>query len=191
LAVALLGFGLTVCLSLAWPAHAAAPAAGFADTPHADAAQLIATTAYTRYLPIVIGSQPSPTGPLSPAEQLIALINAERARHGLPPLVAHSILMQVALAHSQDMAAHGFFSHTNPDGLNPCQRMAQAGYDVWACGENIGAGYPTPEMMFNMWLSSPGHRRNILSPDFTEVGVGYVRGGEYGHYWTIDFGARR
>lgn len=195
-------FGLTVvllCLGLVWwgglarPVHAETPASLAAGVAGGlpGGAQLTTTMAYTGYLPIVIGGQPQPPQPLSPAEQLIALINAERARHGLPPLIIHAILTRVAQAHSQDMAARDFYSHTNPDGLDPCQRMTRAGYDWWACGENIGAGFPTPELMLMIWLTSGGHRANILSPYFTDVGVGYVQGGAYGHYWTIDFGAPR
>ena len=63
--------------------------------------------------------------------------------------------------------------------------------DVLACGENIAAGFPTAAMVLMIWLNSDGHRANLLSPYFTEVGVGYVQGGHYDHYWTLDLGARR
>src|SRR5919109_1185606 len=70
-------------------------------------------------------------------------------------------------------------------------RDAVAGYTGWsAIGENIAAGYPTPEAVVAGWMSSPGHRANILSPNFTEIGIGLAQGGKYGSYWTQDFGTR-
>jgi uncharacterized protein YkwD len=188
LTVMLLWIGLGL---LAWPARAETP--GGAGWPP-DAAQLAPTRAYTplaetgdyrSYLPVVIG------GDLSPEEELLAAINAERSRYGLGPLVARPILMQVAEAHSQDMATRDYFDHTSPEGVNPCQRMTSAGYQWWACGENIGAGFPSAQLMLTAWLNSPGHRSNILSIDFTDIGVGYAPNGYYGHYWTTDFGAPR
>ena len=195
LAVILFGLGWVCWGGLAAPALAASPPAAEAVI---DGTALTTTIAYTGYLPIIFGGQPSPPPPTPPptpqqslAEELIALINAERARYGLPPLTAHPILTAVAQAHSQDMATRDFFSHTNPDGLDPCQRMSRAGYNWYACGENIAAGFPTAAMVLMIWLNSDGHRANLLSPYFTEVGVGYVQGGHYDHYWTLDLGARR
>ena len=144
-------------------------------------ATLRASSAITVYLPIIYRS---PT----PEEELVDLINAERSRLGIVPLLQINwLMMQVAEAHSQDMIDRNFFDHTNPDGLDPWDRMSNAGYDWWYAGENIGGGYTTPQAMFNAWMSSPGHRANILSADFTEIGVGYVTGGYYGHYWTANF----
>ncbi len=137
------------------------------------------------YLPIITGNSPSPE------EQLITAINAERARYGLAALTAHPILMGVAEAHSADMATRAYFAHTGPDGLGPCQRMTRAGYRWWACGENIGAGYPSAQLMLAAWLGSTGHRANILSTAYTDIGIGYVPDGYYHHYWTADFGTTR
>jgi uncharacterized protein YkwD len=95
--------------------------------------------------------------------------------------------MQVAEAHSQDMVNRNFFSHINPDGLDPGDRLDQAGYQASTWGETIGAGYTTPTAMFNGWMNSADHRTILLSPTFTEIGLGYVAGGAYGHYWTAVF----
>lgn len=144
---------------------------------------------FTVYLPIIQRSPPSPpASELTPAEQLLALINAERQRRGLNPLIMNIILMQAAEAHSQDMIDRNFFSHTNPDGLGPGDRLTNAGYNWRTWGENIGAGYLSAEAMFNGWMDSGSHQDIMLNPNFTEIGIGYVTGGYYGHYWTADFG---
>jgi uncharacterized protein YkwD len=139
---------------------------------------------YTVYLPIVRG------GP-SPEEQLIVLINAERTRRGLSALQINPVLMQVAEAHSQDMVNRNFFDHTNPDGQTPGDRLDEAGYAWWAWGETIGGGFTTPQAMFDGWMNSTPHRDILLSPDYTEIGIGYVTGGYYGYYWTADFARPR
>jgi uncharacterized protein YkwD len=71
-------------------------------------------------------------------------------------------------------------------------RDLQAGYANWTwVGENIAAGYPTPEAVVSGWMSSPEHRDNILSPDYTEIGVGVANGsGQFGTCWAEEFGAR-
>jgi uncharacterized protein YkwD len=75
---------------------------------------------------------------------------------------------------------------------NFADRDGQAGYTDWSdIGENIAAGYPTPESVVAGWMASPGHRENILSAQFTEIGVGMANGGgSYGMYWTEEFGTR-
>jgi len=139
------------------------------------------TSTFHIYLPLVFKAE------LSFEEQLIALINTERSSRGLVTLSPDSILMQVAENHSQDMVDRNFFSHINPDGLGPAERVTNAGYSWSALGETIGAGYSTPQAMFDGWMNSSGHRDILLSPDYTEIGVGYVAGGTYGHYWTAVF----
>ncbi|MGQ9787558.1 MAG: CAP domain-containing protein [Anaerolineae bacterium] len=142
---------------------------------------LTVTSGYTSYLPVILGG--SLTDPLN---TLISLINTERQRNGLPPLKVNHILMRIAQAHSESMRDQNFFSHTDLNGVDPCTRMTDAGYVWQACGENIGAGYPTAQAVFQGWMNSPGHRNNLLSPDFTEIGVGYTVGGSYHYYWTVD-----
>jgi uncharacterized protein YkwD len=135
----------------------------------------------TIYLPVI---RQSPT----PERQLLEMINTERLRLGLSRLTINPLLMQAAEAHSQDMINRNFFSHTNPDGATPGDRLDAVGYNWWTWGETIGAGYATPQAMFTGWMNSSGHRDIMLSANYTEIGLGYVTGGAYGHYWTADFG---
>ncbi|MCK6629780.1 MAG: CAP domain-containing protein [Anaerolineae bacterium] len=144
------------------------------------AATLRVSSVVTVYLPLVIKTS-------SPEEELRLLINAERVSRGLAPLAFDMLLAQAAEAHSQDMIDRDFFDHINPDGLDPGDRLDDVGY-VWSnFGETLGAGYTTPEAMLNGWLNSSGHRNILLSSNFTEIGLGYVIGGDYGYYWTAVF----
>jgi uncharacterized protein YkwD len=121
---------------------------------------------------------------------VLDLVNAQRQSAGCQPLTANSTLTAVARAHSTDMATRNFFSHTNPDGLSPFDRMRAAGYNGKLMGENIAAGYSTAQAVMTAWMNSAGHRANILNCGYAEIGIGYATGGSYGHYWTQDFGTR-
>ena len=126
-------------------------------------------------------------------QRIVELTNQERARHGLGPVTIDAALNSSAQATSQDMADHNFFSHTGSDGSEAGQRMARAGYGpLYAYGENIAAGQPSPEEVFAAWMNSEGHRSNILCPYFQNIGVGYAHrdGSTYVHYWTQHFAAR-
>jgi uncharacterized protein YkwD len=90
------------------------------------------------------------------------------------------------------MVEREFFDHDNPDGLDPFDRMENAGYQgptPW--GENIQAGSSTGEDAVASLMTSPGHCRNIMDPDYKVIGLGYAYGAQddYGHYWTQCFGA--
>jgi uncharacterized protein YkwD len=121
--------------------------------------------------------------------QVIELINAERAKVGLPPLYTQSQLMAAARLHSADMGCNDFFGHTGSDGSSLADRLMRQGYSGYYFGENIAAGYSTPESVVNAWMNSSGHRANILNANYTDVGVGYVywSGSTYKSYWTADF----
>ena len=119
------------------------------------------------------------------AEDLVLeAVNAERTHQGLRPLVAEPTLRDLAREHCDDMLARRFFDHVNPDGQGPDERVAYGHRQlVGAVGENIwtGSGYPISsshqirglaERIMETWIGSPGHRRNILSPDYTHLGVG-------------------
>ncbi len=156
---------------------------------------------YAVFMPVILGSPNGSTGGSTgqPAltedqleltaeeSELIDFINAERASHGLGPVRMSNALTQVARAHSQDMIDRDFFDHVNPDGWGPRERLDNAGYNWMTYGENIGGGYSSAELMSNGWMNSSGHRAIMLTPEFTEIGVAYVAGGFYGHYWTALF----
>jgi len=193
-----LGLFIALASVLAWPAWAGSartspttyevevvfsPAAAYVPTGGmtSTVGTLTATLGYTNYLPVIINYLSA-----EPVDTLVGLINTERLRQGLPSLQVNLILMQVAQVHSQNMMEQDFFSHTDLTGSDPCTRMASAGYAWQACGENIGAGYPTAQSVFGAWMNSAAHQANILSADFTEIGAGYAVGGRYHYYWTID-----
>ncbi len=136
----------------------------------------------------------APQGQPGYEDQLLALINQERQNQGLAPLSMNAALREAARAHSRDMACQGFFSHTGSDGSSPADRVARYGYQFSYLGENIYAGngpYNSPQAAFQAWMNSPGHRQNILSPNFVHVGIGYAYdpNSPYGSYWTADFGS--
>ncbi|WP_093796196.1 CAP domain-containing protein [Sporomusa acidovorans] len=99
------------------------------------------------------------------------LLNADRAANGLPALKINSSLVRLAENYAQDMINRKFFSHYNPEGQSPFDRMKQAGISYRYAGENlaINSSVAAAEKAF---MNSSGHRANILSPNYTEVGVG-------------------
>lgn len=128
-------------------------------------------------------------------QKILDLVNAERSNAGLSPLTYNKKLEQSAQAHAEDMQNRNFFDHVNPDGKTPSDRIKATGYlDVTGCncrwsyadGENIAMGQTTPEQVMKDWMNSPGHKANILSTNFTEMGVGYVTGSK--PYWVQNFG---
>ncbi|WP_216858007.1 CAP domain-containing protein [Actinomadura verrucosospora] len=123
------------------------------------------------------------------ASQVVALVNAERAKHGCRALTVNSRLARAAQAFSSDMRARNFFDHTDPDGKDPGDRITAAGYRWSSYGENIAKGQATPASVMDAWMHSSGHRANILNCGFKEIGVGVVLSG--GPYWTQDFGTSR
>ncbi|MEU6217506.1 CAP domain-containing protein [Streptomyces sp. NPDC047022] len=136
-------------------------------------------------------STPTPTSTptaSSVVARIVALVNAERGEAGCSPLTLDSTLTKVAQAHSADMAEHQNMSHTGSDGSSPGDRITAAGYNWSSYGENVAYGYSTPEQVMAAWMSSPGHKANILNCGFKEIGVGLAQPGSY---WTQDFGTAR
>ena len=123
--------------------------------------------------------------------QVLTLLNQERTSRGIPALTSNDKLHNAAFGHSRDMACNNFMSHIGSDGSDPGDRIAAAGYDFSTWGENVAAGYTSPSSVVDAWMDSSGHRANILNPNLTEIGIGYVYNSAsfYGHYWTTDFGA--
>ncbi|MFM9443458.1 CAP domain-containing protein [Streptomyces acidiscabies] len=123
---------------------------------------------------------------LQAAAQVLVLVNEERAKVGCSALSANSALADLAQKFSEDMAARGFFDHTDPDGKSPWDRAAAAGITDLA-GENIARGQGDAASVMDAWMNSPGHKANILNCDFKTLGVG-VHFGSGGPWWTQDFG---
>lgn len=116
--------------------------------------------------------------------EVVRLVNEERMARGLKPLSQNWELSRVARYKSQDMKDNRYFSHTSPVYGSPYQMMRSFGISYRSAGENIAMGYRTPKAVVNGWMNSAGHRANILSAAFTEIGVGYVADGGY---WTQMF----
>jgi len=98
---------------------------------------------------------------------VIDLVNVEREARGLHPLAYDYSLAAAARDHSEDMGVQDYFSHTSLDGRTVGDRLMEAGYSYNTYGENIAAGQSTPEVVINSWMSSSGHRANILNPTQT------------------------
>ncbi|MBX2865451.1 MAG: calcium-binding protein [Leptolyngbyaceae cyanobacterium MAG.088] len=128
-------------------------------------------------------------------QEVLRLTNEFRAENGLPPLTMNEELARTAENHSEAMAEGDFFSHTGLNGSAPWDRAEEEGYTANSMGENIAAGQTTPEQVVEAWINSPGHRENLLNPNYTEMGVGYVYlendtgNVNYNHYWTQVFGS--
>jgi uncharacterized protein YkwD len=133
----------------------------------------------------------------------LCLLNRVRARHGLRPLKLNRKLSRVARRHSRDMVRHSYFAHNSRNGASPFDRIFRSHYvprnASWYLGENIGYGSvdARPIALVRVWMHSPGHRANILSRHFREIGIGIAvgipvggahasRGG--GATYTTDFG---
>lgn len=102
--------------------------------------------------------------------QVVALTNAARAEEGLLPLTLNGLLTAAAQHHADAMAMEDFFDHINPiSGSQPDERITETGYQWQTIAENIAAGDETPDDVVAGWLDSPGHRANILNPDFSEI----------------------
>jgi uncharacterized protein YkwD len=124
------------------------------------------------------------TDVLPEEQQLLNLVNEERAINGLMPLNADARLITAARNHSQDMADNVYFSHMSQDNRMFSQRISDAGYSWNRVAENIGYGYTTPAAIVNAWLNSPGHRANMLDPNYCDGGPGYAIVTR--PYWTLD-----
>lgn len=127
--------------------------------------------------------------------EVLALVNDQRGKGAVcgsetfepaPPLVVNELLEAAARLHSYDMYDRGYFSHTNPDGHGPVERMDRAGYEGRSWGENIARGQSTPEAVMQSWMQCAGHCANIMSGRYQEIGIGV-----YERNWTLKFGRPR
>ncbi len=132
-------------------------------------------------------------------QRVVELVNIERVNAGLPPLKRNDQLDLAVRGHTRDLVEDDYFAHDTMDRVNGeltfvCGTFTRMNlyYTGWStAGENLAAGYSTPEAVVQGWMSSSGHRANILNPKFKEIGVGYYQGAaKYTHYWGQDFGAK-
>ena len=150
-----------------------------------------------------------PNGDLAPsaetlgamADATLCLLNGERADHGLAPLAPNALLADAATGYASDLVAGSYFSHTGRDGSGVLERIQRSGYlprgTAFVLGENLAwgsGGLATPASIMRAWMNSPGHRANILNPDFREIGVGIVAGNPQaadgrGATYATEFGA--
>ena len=145
---------------------------------------------YVRYLPAVnililvflfssgfSKEEPSQSIPVDPQiQKFIRWVNARRHNIGCPELKWDDRIAAVALSHTRDMVSRNFFSHTNPDGKDPFNRLEEANLNFSAAAENIASGPKTGKEVYEIWLHNPNHRRNMLDCRFTRHGVGRVEG---------------
>ncbi len=117
------------------------------------------------------------------ADEVIRLVNAERAKAKCAAAKPDGRLTTAALTHSDEMARLGYLSHTGQDGTDPSRRARAAGYPA-AASENIAVGYPDAKSVMNSWLASPGHRGTIVNCKTKSLGVGLVRNAAGTPYWT-------
>lgn len=127
---------------------------------------------------------PAPS-PLLTAEeiQMFNLVNQERVKMGLKELKIHEDLVKLARLKSKDMIDLRYFAHQSPTYGSPFDMMRRAGVAFSYAGENL-AGAPTVDRAHTALMNSPGHRANILNPNFTHVGIGIIDGGPYGKMFT-------
>ncbi|WP_025704428.1 CAP domain-containing protein, partial [Paenibacillus graminis] len=122
------------------------------------------------------------TGTAAFTQQIVTLVNKERAAAGLSPVSALASLNKVAAAKATDMRANNYFSHTSPTYGSPFDMMSAFGVTYQYAGENIAMGQRTPQEVMTAWMNSAGHRANILSANFNYIGVGFDN-----NYWVQEF----
>jgi len=117
-------------------------------------------------------------------QEVIRLVNVERAKAGLSSLKYDWELARVAEYKSQDMHDKKYFSHTSPTYGSPFTMLKNFGISYKSAGENIAMGQRSAQEVVKAWMNSEGHRANILNKNYTHIGIGYVKDG---HYWTQMF----
>ena len=163
----------------------------------------VSTTIPQQATPVATLATPSTDAAPACAAQLDTLFNdlvretnLARTSRGFSALTVSNKLNLAAQGHAQDMADGDYFAHNSPDGTSTlATRLDDVGYSFTAAGENLAAGYSSAAEAVNDWLNSPGHRQNLLNPDYVEVGFGLVFDTTYGtgpetfdSYWVQNFG---
>ncbi|MCQ2308189.1 MAG: SafA/ExsA family spore coat assembly protein [Bacteroidales bacterium] len=115
-------------------------------------------------------------------QEVLDLVNAERAKTGVAPVKLNWELSRVARFKSEDMLNSGYFSHTSPTYGSPFKMMNDFGIRYNSAAENIAKGQRSSSEVMDAWMNSSGHRSNILNGKYTEMGIGKA-----GNYWTQMF----
>ncbi|MDQ2915445.1 MAG: CAP domain-containing protein [Chloroflexota bacterium] len=128
----------------------------------------------------------------SAESDLIAMINAYRARNGLQAVSPNGALAAAAAWMAGDMAAKNYIGHVSSDGRSPTQRMSAFGYPATSMytGEDLGAGHGTAGAVLAGWQASPAHNAVLLNPNYDAIGIGLIHdpSATYKWYWAADFG---
>jgi uncharacterized YkwD family protein/spore coat assembly protein SafA len=130
---------------------------------------------------------PGPSSVKAFEDEVVKLVNVERSKKGLQTLKSNWEISRVARYKSQDMINKRYFSHTSPTYGSPFKMMETFGIRFSSAGENIAYGQRTPKEVMNGWMNSPGHRANILSPSYTNIGCGVAKSSTGVYYWTQMF----
>lgn len=119
--------------------------------------------------------------------EVIRLVNIERAKEGVAPLERRNDLEKVSAIRAVEISE--YWSHTRPNGESIISLIKEHGIKYKVIGENIASGQETPAEVVEAWMNSPGHRKNIMNPEFTGLGVGYYFDPtlEYEHFWVQNF----
>lgn len=154
--------------------------------PAAPAPQVSSAPVTTTPAPVITTPATTASVPASSSatfqQQVVDLVNAERAKGGLNPLTVSQEVQNAAQVRAGEIIQS--FSHTRPNGASPFTALNEQNLKYTAAGENIAAGQATPQAVMDSWMNSSGHRANIMNPDFTHIGVGYIEGGGYKTNWV-------
>ena len=128
-------------------------------------------------------------------ESVLHSMNAQRLAEGLHPLVIDERLAAAASDRMRHMEEEAYWSHESPAGLTPFVWVRMRAYDFRKVGENLAAGFETSQVLMDSWMESPGHRANIISPDYEDCGIaiidGSTRGPARGRSVVVLFGEKR
>lgn len=139
-------------------------------------------------LPAAVSAWQGPGNPLDPIEQeVVDLVNQERERAGVPPLIVNFSLQEAAWRHTEHMADRKVMCHEGCGDGTPWQRISATGYQFATAGENVASGQRSSTAVMRAWMNSSRHRANILNPAYTDIGVAFAPAGLYGTSWTQVF----
>lgn len=122
------------------------------------------------------------TGNKSYTQQVVDLVNAERAKEGLAPLTIDPMVEKAATVRANEIQSN--FDHVRPDGSSFSSALKEQGVNYRGAGENIAWGQRTPQEVVNAWMNSPGHRANIMNKSYTHIGVGNTQNSSGTQYWV-------